>query len=147
MTKFLYSTFLETGMLLVVLTSGCAVNDMLQGSHNALIGSWQIKDSSKGTQVVTFHADGRYEVDLEADGMKDIWGTYTLFNNQIKFQDEGGEIDKNCNQGGVYLCSVKRRDLQFILAGDQCPERIAALSEVWTKYKRPQASKSFWRIF
>ena len=116
--------------VLVLFLCGCEVVEMAMGWHNPFVGKWMKKDGSGLT--VKLRKDYVYEVDLEGDGTKDIWGTYRLpFQDEIIFKDEGGKVGIDCHQDGMYSFKFSHGDLRFYLVGDECSARREAMSTAW----------------
>ena len=124
-------------VLAVVIFTGCAATDMLMGWHNPFVGKWTLKDSSQGNPVVTFRKDHVFEVDHEGDGVKDVWGTYTLyFDQRFTIVNEGGNMPNDCYQPGTYHYKFSRNTLKFFVIADECSSRRESLGLTWQKILR-----------
>jgi hypothetical protein len=76
--------------LLVVLLYGCATYP--RSGPAALVGTWT---NSLGT-VWTLGPDGTFSVDLNHDGQRDAWGTYTVKADTVTIHGTGGTIPNDC---------------------------------------------------
>lgn len=123
-------------IVLVLILVGCETSDILMSWYNPFVGKWKLKDSSQGPLIVKFRKDYVYEVDVDGNGTKDIWGVYKILpENQINFKDEGGEITNDCLQPAAYQYKFSREGIRFILIGDECSARRQALSTPWQKVR------------
>lgn len=103
---------------LLVLVNACATYP--RSDSQALVGTWT---NSLGT-VWTIKSDGTFDVDLNKDGKRDAWGTYTVDGDTVTIMRTGGLKPKGCNGKGVYHFSRTDKDsLQFTLAKDACKLR------------------------
>ena len=109
------------------------VNSLLLESSSNIVGKWKFEDPSLGQHVVAFQMNGTYEVDLNGDGAKDVWGDYLIYQDRMKFTDMGGQIGSTCHDSGYYNYTIKGNELHFEFLGDQCRERIKALSALWVR--------------
>ena len=113
---------------------GCTLDEVIQVQYGSLVGTWKLKKSSAGLSKLTFLRDGVYEFDIDGDGAIDVGGRYeVLFNNQLKLQDEEGEIAPECTEPGIYKYRINSRGLKFYLLGDQCFARSNLFHETWVR--------------
>ena len=106
-----------SGALLVMLNA-CATYP--KSGASALVGTWT---NSMGT-VWTIKADGMFDVDLNHDGKRDVWGKYTVAGDTVTLRDTSGHAPKGCNGPGVYKFNRSDKDaLQFTLVSDKCKNR------------------------
>ena len=114
--------------MLSVFVSGCSWVDGTWSRAPRLIGAWEFKDSSQGPLVLTFRKAQTFEVDYNADGKKDIWGQYELWENRIKFTDDKPREITDCFEPGFYYYLIKNHELYFDLLADHCRPRKYVLS-------------------
>jgi hypothetical protein len=132
----------RNSIILILLLSfslvGCSIYQRVQGTYIDVVGTWKYKDESFGSPVtLTMNRDYTYQLDTNKDGKKDVWGTYKIFHNQIKFHDhDDSKSAKVCFEPGVYYYDVSGYDVYYQLVADQCPYRAAALSYSWTRVKK-----------
>ncbi len=126
-------------LLMVILTgvvqSSCSVADWYMGRYVPFVGSWKFKDSAQGPQIIKFKRDMTYEIDIDGNGAKDIWGQYKLIEHQLTLQATDGTIGSDCHEGAVYLYRKAHGELNFTLVGDQCRARVSALSQTRVRVK------------
>ena len=114
-----------SGALLVML-SACAT--YAKSGASALVGTWT---NSLGT-VWMIKAEGTFEVDLNHDGKRDAWGTYTVSGDTVTIHGTGGTVPKGCKGDGVYHFSRASADsLQFTLVKDKCKIRVKNVTLGW----------------
>ena len=56
-----------------------------------------------------------------------------IYTDRIKFTDEGGQIGPMCHYSAYYNYKIQGNEVRYEFLGDQCPERIKALSAVWVR--------------
>ena len=129
-----------TVIALIFVFSGCSwldipynFNDLVPGASPNVIGKWKFKDPSAGPHTLTFQKDHAYTVDLNGDSAKDLWGRYEIYLDKVKFTDEGGQIGSTCHDSGYYRYKIQGNEVRFEFLGDQCSERIKALSAAWVR--------------
>jgi hypothetical protein len=94
----------------------------------ALAGTWT---NSLGT-VWTIRADGSFDVDLNRDGKRDIWGTCKVEGNTLTIIEAGGKVPKACaNVHGVYHFTRTKDALRFTLVKDTCKLRVKNVTLDW----------------
>jgi hypothetical protein len=70
--------------------------------------------------------DYTYEIQITADPDPDIFGTYSLSEDRIRFHDEGGSFA--CEEGeGIYEYGIQEEFLTLTPVEDPCRERLHAL--------------------
>lgn len=100
-----------------------------QGSL-ALVGTWK---NSVGT-IWTIRDDGTFEVDLDHNGKRDLWGKYKVGGDTITLIRKGGFAPKRCRGNGVYHFNRGAGDtLQFTLISDDCKLRIKNITLGWKR--------------
>ena len=122
----------------VVVMAGCSLIPQNWKVPEKLTGAWQFKDSSQGPLVLTFRKNQTFEVDYNADGKKDIWGQYELWEKRIKLTDDKPRVITDCFEPGFYYYSIKNYELHFDLLADHCRPRKYVLS--LPMVRRPSAS-------
>ena len=128
-------------MVLTFLIYGCGWHKVTANFNNlfsktsqhGIVGKWKLKDSAMGPYIVTLYKDHTYDVDLNGDGAKDVWGEYDISIDKIKFTDQGGQISSSCHDSGYYKYKIKGNEIHYELLGDQCIERMKALEGVWVR--------------
>jgi hypothetical protein len=111
---------------LLLLLAACATYP--KTGQAALVGTWT---NSLGT-VWTAKADGTFDVDLNKDGKRDVWGKYTVDGDTITIQETGGKHPKGCKGPGVYKFTRPDKDtLQFTLVKDACKLREENVLAGW----------------
>jgi hypothetical protein len=111
---------------LVVLAGSCATTS--RSGPAALAGTWS---NSLGT-IWTIKADGRFDVDRNHDGKRDIWGTYTVTGDTVTIQGTGAKTPKGCKGPGVYKFSRPNENtLTFTLVSDTCGDRKKNVLLAW----------------
>ena len=112
--------------LLVVLLYGCATYS--RSGPAALVGTWT---NSLGT-VWTLGPDGTFSVDLNHDGKRDAWGTYTVKADTVTIHGTGGTIPNDCKGNGTYHFDRAAADaLHFALIKDSCKLRVKNVTLDW----------------
>ena len=106
--------------------------------QGTIAGVWTYKDPSIASNVqLTFFKDLTYALDGNADGIKDIWGTYKIFRNQITLQDDrDSNSAKDCFEPGIFYYTIDEPIIIFSILADQCPYRAASLSYQWVRVKK-----------
>ena len=120
---YAYRTFL-IGVFAVAL-SACATHARF--GLEAVTGSWT---NRLGT-VWALNSSGTFEVDLNDDGRRDAWGTYTVDGDTITIMATGGMTPKGCNGNGVYRFNRARDTLRFTRVSDKCQLRVRNVTLVW----------------
>jgi hypothetical protein len=104
--------------IVLVLLNGCATYP--KSGQKALVGDWT---NSLGT-VWMIKADGTFDVDLNHDGKRDAWGTYTVAGDTMTIHGTGGKTPADCKGDGVYKFSRTDKDaLSFSFVSDKCKLR------------------------
>ncbi len=96
-------------------------------------GIWQMKDAAKTVHKINFLPNGSFEMDLNGDGAKDIWGEYAASANRVTLIDKGGAIDPTCHSAGVYRYTLSRKELRFTPLSDRCLPRVKAFESAWKR--------------
>jgi hypothetical protein len=122
----LFRTFLAS---ILVISLGACAHYPHQGSL-ALVGTWK---NSAGT-TWTMRDDGTFEVDLDQDGKRDLWGKYKVDGDTVTLIRKGGFAPKSCKGKGVYRFNRSAGDtLQFTLISDDCKLRIKNVTLGWKR--------------
>ncbi len=111
---------------------GTFINDSIKRgnySDTSIIGVWQ-KQTPYKSSTRTFMPDGKVQSDFMGDPEIDVWGFYKIKNNQIEFEDVGGNA---CKSEGSYKYWIKNDTLQFHIINDTCDGRSQGLSGIWTR--------------
>lgn len=104
--------------IVLMLLNACATYP--KSGQAALVGNWT---NSLGT-VWMIKADGTFDVDLNRDGKRDAWGTYTIASDTMTIHSGGGTIPHGCKGDGVYKFSRTDKDaLSFTFVSDKCKLR------------------------
>jgi hypothetical protein len=112
----------------VLLLQACATTP--PSGPAALTGTWT---NSLGT-VWTMNADGSFDVDLNKDGKRDLWGTAKVEGDMVTVAETGGTVPKGCAKTtGVYRFTRSKDTLHFTLVKDSCKERVKNVTLDWTK--------------
>ena len=126
---------LNVGILALI----CLLNLTLQGcchfqgksckKEPTLVGSWKIRSPEGVNQsILTFREDQTFEVDIGADDLVDIHGTYEAFGNRLKFTDSPSST---CLHSGFYEYRLTERTLDLDLFADECVDRKEILKLGW----------------
>lgn len=105
------------GGTFVALLAGCAMFEKM--GKPAVVGTWT---NPAGT-VWTIKADGTFDVDLDKDEKRDVWGNYALQGDTMTMQGTGGTNPKGCKGKGVYKFKAGHDKLDFTLVSDTCKLR------------------------
>ena len=119
-----------TVLLPVIFLSGCAAKG------NGLAGQWVFADKGLGPLVLTFSEDGRFLVDADSDGNKDIWGRYDLYGERIEFIDDMPWIISDCNEPGFHFYRIDQGTLLFSEFADSCRPRKDVLKRPMVRKRR-----------
>jgi len=93
-----------------------------------LVGTWT---NSLGT-VWMMKDDGTFDVDLDQNGKRDGWGTWTVSAHSVlTLQRTGGIKPKGCGEKGIYRFTLTGGNLQFTLVSDPCKLRRKNLLLTW----------------
>ena len=112
--------------ILLVLLNACATYP--KSGQAALAGTWT---NSLGT-VWMIKVDGTWDADLNRDGKRDAWGTYTASGDTVTLQRTGGIKPKGCDGPGVYKFSrTDEKNLTFTLVKDACKLRKKNVLMPW----------------
>lgn len=82
------------------------------------------------TTTRTFLPDGKVQSDFMGDPQIDVWGYYKLYDDEIIFEDVGGNA---CKAIGKYTFSIENDKLIFKLVEDSCEGRVQGLSGAWIR--------------
>lgn len=105
----------------------CACATYPRSGAPAVAGHWT---NSLGT-VWTLSDNGTFDVDLNNDGKRDAWGSYTVEGNTITLDGTGGVAPKGCKGKGVYHFARGTDTLRFTLVHDACKLRVKNVMLVW----------------
>jgi hypothetical protein len=98
-----------------LLVSACAMFHPRTG-RDTLVGTW----SNPLDAIWTIKSDGTFDVDLNHNGQRDVWGKYTVSGDTITLLRKGGFITNQCAGRGVYRFNRTGNTLQFTLISDDC---------------------------
>jgi hypothetical protein len=98
-----------------------------RSGSQALVGAWT---NSLGT-VWMINNNGTFDVDLNHDGKRDVWGTYSVEKDVITIQGTGGSVPKGCKGNAVYRFNRGMNTLRFRLVHDKCHLRMKNVMLVW----------------
>ena len=93
----------------------------------AIAGKWT---NALGT-VWTLNDDGTFDVDLNHDGKRDAWGTFTVERDILTIAEIGGVAQKGCKGSGVYRFTRGRDIMRFHLVHDKCKLRVKNVMLLW----------------
>ena len=101
---------------------GSAVS-LITISENPLIGSWV-----SGRHSLAFNSDNTYSLDLDRDGIPEVWGSVTISGNVVIFSDAVGRNSygpKDDGQiiSGSYTYALSGNTLTFSPVLDLCRDR------------------------
>ena len=99
-------------------------------SEGTITGTWA---NSLGT-IWTIKADGSFDVDLDHNGKRDVWGTYAISGDIITITGTGGTRNqpKGCaNTLATYNFSRTGDTLHFTLIKDPCELRVKNVLKDW----------------
>jgi hypothetical protein len=110
----------------LLLLTGCGLfwkkteSSPLAGTWTNAIGTtWTLKD------------DRTFQVDIDLDKMRDVWGKYYITNDTITFQSTNGLQPKSCMGKGVYHFRREGDTVHFTLVSDTCRLRRKNLELPW----------------
>ena len=103
----------------------CAIHP--RASEQALIGTWT---NRLGT-VWSINNDGTFDVDLDQDGRRDVWGNYTVQRDTITILGTGGRMLEGCKGNGVYHFNRRTDTLRFRVVHDKCKLRVKNVMLTW----------------
>jgi hypothetical protein len=107
--RLLFAAFLLT------LFQGCGIFPRSRPSD--LVGTW----TNSAGAVWTIKPDGTFEVDINNDGKREIWGKYSVSGDLVTLRATGGFMPNNCKGKGLYHFSRTAEDhLEFTLVQDSC---------------------------
>jgi len=122
---------------LSVFFSGCSsVNNALIMWRVPLYGTWGFQDETLGQLRLKFATDGQFEVDANADGIRDIWGKFILLENRVQFVDAQPRITSDCYESGFHTFRIDDGILKFSEFADQCKKRKFILRQSFVKRTR-----------
>ena len=105
----------------------CACASYPRSGSEAVAGSWT---NALGT-VWMLNSNGTFDVDLNHDGKRDAWGTFTTERDIITLTGTGGAAPKGCKGNGIYRFDRGRDTLRFHLVHDKCTLRVKNVMLVW----------------
>jgi hypothetical protein len=105
----------------------CACATHRRSGLDSVAGAWT---NRLGT-LWTLNSRGTFDVDLNDDGTRDAWGTYTVDGDMITIMGTGGMTPKGCNGNGVYRFNRSRNTLRFTRISDECKLRVRNVTLVW----------------
>ena len=127
MKLFLYSRVVLAGALLLLIQA-CAT--VAPADRAALVGTWT---NALGT-VWSLKSDGAFDVDVNHNGKRDAWGTYSVSRDTITIVGTGGLVPgKGCKGTGVYRFTQNGNTLHFTLVNDSCKLRKKNLLRDWQR--------------
>jgi hypothetical protein len=112
-------------LLILAVLSGCAMFPKAKSSP--VVGTWT---NSIGTTWM-IKSDGTFDVDLNRDGKRDAWGSYSVDNETITVRGTGGMMPKGCDGEGVYHFKRNGDNLSFTVVNDKCKLRKKNLAQAW----------------
>ncbi len=133
-------------LILIAAAGGCASWQRINfPSHEDVVGTWASEQSCCVKSLLTFYSDHRFEVDLNGDGQKDIWGLYECLGSTglLKFIDAADECLSLCQTAGFYYYQITESQIHFKLYADECLPRKGSLSWPWYKTVRPPKQTDF----
>lgn len=123
-------------LILIILFSSCTYLEPIHTFWDSpLVGSWRFKDEGMGPLVLSFHRDGTFIVDYNADGQRDIRGRYELFENRVTFIDDRPRVTTECYEQGFHYFFIEEETIQFTELAEQCKPRRAVLKQRMVRVK------------
>ena len=116
-----------TVLAFALLVSACAMFHPRTG-RDALVGTW----SNPLDAIWTIKSDGTFDVDLNHNGQRDVWGKYTVSGDTVTLLRKGGFITNQCAGRGIYRFNRTGNTLQFTLISDDCRLRRKYVLLPWT---------------
>lgn len=92
-----------------------------------LLGSW----TNRTGAIWTLNRDGTFEVDVQRDGKRDSWGSYTIEGETLTIRSIGGLMPKGCRGDGIYQFKRNGAELTFTLVSDSCKLRKTNILLGW----------------
>ena len=111
--------------IFVVTLPGCAL--FPHRKSIPLLGSW----TNRTGAIWTVNRDGTFEVDVQRDGKRDSWGTYTIDGDMVTIHSTGGLMPKGCTGDGVYRFKREGAELTFGVVHDSCKLRKTNMLLGW----------------
>jgi hypothetical protein len=111
--------------LCLTLLAACATHPPFGTSP--LVGTWT---NSIGS-VWVIKSDGTFDVDLNHNGERDAWGTWSVTGDMVTLERTGGIKPKGCDGKGIYHFTRSGNTLQFTLASDKCKLRKKNVLLAW----------------
>lgn len=93
-------------------------------ADTSIVGTWGISAGER-TYAFTFTADGKYLVDFGGDGKIDVYGTYSVSQNQVTIKDTNGDMACRGDKGGTYQYAVSGNQITFTMVNDDCNFRLS----------------------
>ena len=115
-------------LLTLVVLDGCAMFQPKTGARAAVVGTWR---NALGT-IWTLNANGTFDVDLNHNGQRDVWGKYTVSGSTLTLWRTGGISPRHCGDDGVYQFTREKNKLRFTLVSDDCNLRRKNMLLPWT---------------
>jgi hypothetical protein len=98
---------------------------------NPLLGSW----TNRTGAIWTVNRDGTIEVDVQRDGKRDSWGTYTIDVDTLTIRSVGGLMPNGCGGDGIYRFKREGAEVTFTLVSDSCKLRRTTILLGWHRVR------------
>ena len=96
-----------------------------------LVGSW----TNRTGAIWAVNRDGTIEVDVQRDGKRDSWGTYTVEGDLLTIRSVGGLLPKGCSGDGIYHFKREGAEVTFTLVKDSCKLRRTTILLGWHRVR------------
>lgn len=123
---------------------GCGKRDYtyMKPPKDTLYGVWAKlgTDGAEATRI-TFRENNTYEIDMDGDQVRDIWGTFTLADKKMVLLTNDSQAEQCPAETAKYRYSFHGKNvLRFSgIKADRCADRRANLALPWVRVEPPLA--------
>jgi hypothetical protein len=139
MTRVLSFAGVMLAAAALIVIVGCGRRDFTYMPPNVhdIDGIW-FKEAREGRPAIrlTMSNHGTYEIDMNGDFSRDIWGTYTVNNRNIVVFTNDPSLDVAPGVPGQYRYEISGDTIRFHLVRDRSAQRRAELYAPWTRATR-----------
>lgn len=114
-------------LIAIVCALGYACANYQRTGPAAIAGTWT---NAFGT-VWIVKSDGTFDVDLNGNNRRDVWGTYAVDGDLVTIHGTGGNVPSDCKGDGVYRFTRSGDTLRFSRVHDNCKLRVRNILLVW----------------